>query len=84
MSADTARLKRALMRMPADKRELLVLARYRNMRYEQIAAVLEIEVGAVKVRVHRALKQLREVFEQLTNEEAPCGVKTPRSISDRR
>lgn len=84
MSADTARLKRALMRMPADKRELLVLARYRNMRYEQIAAVLEIEVGAVKVRVHRALKQLREMFEQLTNEETPCGVKTPRSISDRR
>ena len=72
------------MRMPADKRELLVLARYRNLRYEQIAAVLEIEVGAVKVRVHRALKQLREMFEQLTNEEVRCGVKTPRSISDHR
>jgi RNA polymerase sigma factor (sigma-70 family) len=84
MSADTARLKRALMRIPADKRELLVLARYRNMRYEQIAAVLEIEVGAVKVRVHRALKHLREMFEQIANEEAPCGVKTPRSLSDRR
>jgi RNA polymerase sigma-70 factor, ECF subfamily len=84
MSADTARLKRALMRLPEDKRELLVLARYRNMRYDQIAALLEIEVGAVKVRVHRALKQLRAVFEQLSNEEAPCGVKTPLSISDRR
>jgi len=84
MSADTARLKKALMRLPEDKRELLVLTRYRNMRYEQIAALLEIEVGAVKVRVHRALKQLREVFEQLSKEEAPCGVKTPLSISDRR
>jgi RNA polymerase sigma factor (sigma-70 family) len=84
LSADTARLKRALMRLPEDKRELLVLARYRNMRYEQIAALLEIEVGAVKVRVHRALKQLRDVFEQLSNEEAPCGVKTPLSVLDRR
>jgi RNA polymerase sigma factor (sigma-70 family) len=83
-TADTARLQRALMRLPEDKRELLVLARYRNLRYEQIAQLLEIEVGAVKVRVHRALKQLRDVFEQLSNEEAPCAVTTPRSISDRR
>jgi RNA polymerase sigma-70 factor (ECF subfamily) len=82
-TADAARLKRALLRLPDDRRELLVLARYRRMRYEQIGALLDIEVGAVKVRVHRAMKQLRELFDQLANEEAPCVAKRPSSISDR-
>ena len=31
----------------------------------------------------RTLKQLREVFEQLSNEETSCGVKTRLSISHR-
>ena len=60
-----ARLRRALMQLPDDKRELLVLARFRGLRYEQIGALLDIEVGAVKVRVHRAMRQLRETFERL-------------------
>ena len=59
------RLRRALMQLPDDKRELLVLARFRGLRYEQIGALLDIEVGAVKVRVHRAMRQLRETFERL-------------------
>jgi RNA polymerase sigma-70 factor (ECF subfamily) len=78
-SRDTELLKRALMRLPEDKRELLVLARYRNMQYEQIAALLNIETGAVKVRVHRAMKELREAFQRVTDEERPCGVKTSSS-----
>ena len=59
------RLRRALMELREDKRELLVLARYRDLKYEQIADILGIEVGAVKVRVHRALRELREIFLQL-------------------
>lgn len=83
-SSNEARLKRALMRLPDDKRELLVLARYRGMRYEQIGALLEIEVGAVKVRVHRAMNQLRAIFDQLADEDTTCGAKTQPSISDPR
>ena len=66
-STNAERLKRALMRLPDDKRDLLVLARYRGMRYEQIGSLLEIDVGTVKVRVHRAMKQLRDLFDQLGN-----------------
>ena len=36
-----------------------------GLRYEQIGALLDIEVGAVKVRVHRAMRQLRETFDRL-------------------
>lgn len=58
-------LQRALMQLPEDKREILVLSRYQELKYEEIARLLGCEVGTVKVRVHRALQQLREVFRQL-------------------
>ena len=58
----TERLKRALMQLPEDKRELLLLSRYQGLRYEEIARLLQCEVGTVKVRVHRALQELRERF----------------------
>jgi RNA polymerase sigma factor (sigma-70 family) len=59
---ETATLQRALMQLPEDKRELLVLSRFQEMKYEEIARLLGCEVGAVKVRVYRALQQLREIF----------------------
>jgi len=58
-------LQRALMQLPEDKREILILSRYQELKYEEIARLMDCEVGAVKVRVHRALQQLREVFRQL-------------------
>jgi RNA polymerase sigma-70 factor, ECF subfamily len=62
---DVARLQRALMLLREDKRELIVLARYRGMKLEAIADLLGIEVGAVKVRIHRAVKELRDIFLRL-------------------
>src|SRR5262249_54682123 len=56
----TAILECALQRLPEEKREVLVLSRYQEMKYEQIAELMGCEVGAVKVRVHRALKELRD------------------------
>lgn len=56
------RLRAALDRLPAERREVLVLARYQDLRYEQIAALLETTVPAVKLRVHRAMKQLRALY----------------------
>ncbi len=55
-------LQRALMQLPEDKREILVLSRFQELKYEDIARLLGCEVGAVKVRVHRALQQLREIY----------------------
>ena len=58
-------LQRALMHLPEDKREILILSRFQELKYEEIARLIGCEVGAVKVRVHRALQQLREIFHQL-------------------
>ena len=62
---EAALLQRALMHLPEDKREVLILSRFQELKHEDIAKLLGCEVGAVKVRVHRALQQLREIFRQL-------------------
>ena len=61
----SALLRRALLELPEDKREVLVLSRFHSLKYQEIAELLECSEGAVKVRVHRAVKQLREVYEGL-------------------
>jgi RNA polymerase sigma-70 factor (ECF subfamily) len=68
-------LQRALLRLPEDKREILILARYQEMKYDQIAALLNTGVGTVKVRVHRAIGELREIFLQMSGERPKCDVK---------
>ena len=55
-------VRRALQQLPADRREVLVLSRYEYKTYDEIAKMLECSVGAVKVRAHRAMKQLREIY----------------------
>jgi RNA polymerase sigma-70 factor (ECF subfamily) len=72
---ERARLKRALLLLPDDKRELIVLARYQGLKYERIAELLGIEVGAVKVRIHRALRELRARFLQLSDRNLSCDAK---------
>ncbi|RDY58696.1 RNA polymerase sigma factor [Flagellimonas nanhaiensis] len=58
-------LRKALTRLPVEKREILLLSKYREMRFHEIAEVLGCSEGAAKVRVHRALKDLRTIFLQL-------------------
>ena len=61
-------VRRALQRLPAERREVLVLSRFEFKTYEEIARALDCTVGAVKVRVHRAMKQLREIYLDMTEE----------------
>ncbi len=62
---DVLFLEEALQRLPEEKREVLVLSRYHGLRYEDIADICKCEIGTVKVRAHRALKELRATFYQL-------------------
>lgn len=65
---DALFLQQALQMLPEDKREILVLSRFHNLRYQEIALILHCEVGTVKVRIYRALKELREKFCALRGE----------------
>lgn len=61
-----ALLHKALLMLPEEKREVLLLSRFQELKYEEIARMLECEVGTVKVRIHRALRELRVIFEKLS------------------
>jgi RNA polymerase sigma factor (sigma-70 family) len=67
---DTVLLRAALARLPLEHREVLVLSRLQNVEHKEIAKLLDCSVGAVKVRAHRALKELREVYFKLRKERA--------------
>ena len=67
---ETLMLRRALAAMPGDKREVLIMSRFLDLKYEEIAAVLKCEVGTVKVRVYRAMRDLSDRFFALSGERA--------------
>jgi RNA polymerase sigma factor (sigma-70 family) len=58
-------LELALRNVSDENRELLILCRYQELQYQEIAQILNITEGAVKVRVHRALNQLKSAYLKL-------------------
>ena len=66
-----AELRRAvrlgLMALPEDQRRILLLREIGGLRYDEIAAVLELEEGTVKSRIFRARKKLCEVLRKQGN-----------------
>jgi RNA polymerase sigma-70 factor (ECF subfamily) len=57
----------ALMRLPLEQREAVVLSKLQELSFEEIATALGISVAAAKVRAHRGYQRLRELL-------APLGV----------
>jgi RNA polymerase sigma factor (sigma-70 family) len=62
---ETERLERALASLDEDTRELLLLARFEGRSYADIARHFGVTEGAIKVRVFRALKRLRDGYMSL-------------------
>jgi RNA polymerase sigma factor (sigma-70 family) len=66
-SLDDCALSRAAMRqLPQDRREVLILSRFHGLKYEEVGAVIDCSGGAVKLRVHRAMQELRDIFMNLS------------------
>lgn len=69
-SEDLDLMRHALAALPYEQREVLVLHRLQHVPHAEIARLLDCKVGAVKVRLHRALGALRNRFFQLRKEHA--------------
>jgi RNA polymerase sigma factor (sigma-70 family) len=63
---ESERLHAALAALDPGQRELLILARFQHLKHEEIARLFDLSAGAVKVRVHRALRELREIYFRLS------------------
>ena len=59
---ETAMIQEALAQLNADHREVLVLSRYQELSYAEIGRILNTTEGAVKVRVHRAMNELKKIY----------------------
>ncbi|MEP0985761.1 sigma-70 family RNA polymerase sigma factor [Ekhidna sp.] len=55
-------LKKALASLSDEKRELIELVRFQKVKYAKVAEMLGVTESAIKVRVHRILKELRESY----------------------
>ena len=52
----------SLFRLTPDQREILVLTRFQQLKYEEVATILDTSVANVKVKVHRAIHALRKEY----------------------
>ncbi|SNZ12122.1 RNA polymerase sigma factor [Hydrogenobacter hydrogenophilus] len=66
---DVEVLKKALERLSPAHREVLHLAFYEELSYEEISQVLGVPVGTVKTRVFYAKKKLLELIKEIRDEE---------------
>ena len=55
-------LQKALTKLSAEHREVLILTRYQNMKNKEVAKILDCKENAVKAKVHRAMKKLRSIY----------------------
>ena len=67
---ETRLVRKALSQLPLERREVLILSRYQGLKYEEIATILGCEVGTVKGRVFRAIRELADVFNGIKGEKA--------------
>lgn len=58
-------LAKALDKLPIEKREVLLLSKYQEKRYSEIGVILGCSEGAVKVKVFRALQELKNIYQEL-------------------
>jgi RNA polymerase sigma-70 factor (ECF subfamily) len=55
-------LQRAIELLPEDQKTVLILGEIQGMKYQDVAAILEIPVGTVKSRMHTAVERLKELL----------------------
>lgn len=61
-------LEMALNSLDQEKREVVILSRYEGLKYKEIAEILETTEGAIKVKMFRAMKELKDLAESFEKE----------------
>lgn len=58
-------LLRALSRLRNEEREILILSKQECLKYKEIAEILNCNENAVKIKIFRALKKLKDIYSRL-------------------
>jgi RNA polymerase sigma factor (sigma-70 family) len=59
---DYQAIQKAMKILPEAHREVLLMAKFLGLKYEEIAQIHDCSVGVIKTRVFRAMKSLREIY----------------------
>jgi RNA polymerase sigma-70 factor (ECF subfamily) len=59
---DYGSLESAIMKLPVEQRELIILSRYQGLKYNEVSSILKMSVPAIKVKMFRAIKNLRAIY----------------------
>ena len=60
-----AELYKAMERLSDDHREILTLSRFQELKYNEVAQILDITETAAKTRVHRAMQELKNIYTKI-------------------
>jgi len=63
---EIARLNLALAKLPLKKREVIILSRFQNLKYKEIAELKGCHIGTVKALIHRSIKDLGKAYFELS------------------
>lgn len=67
-------MERAMLSLKPDQRQIVILADVEQIAYDDIAVMLNIPVGTVRSRLHRAHKRLREALSESPKRESPLSI----------
>ena len=65
MSTKKSILSEALNQLTPEQREIIELSRFQGLKYQEISEITGNSVTAIKVKVHRAMHKLRELYFEL-------------------
>jgi len=68
MAEDEKRVHEALRRLSPEHRAVLVMKDMEGQKYEAMAEVLEVPIGTIRSRLHRARLELREILVRMDEE----------------
>jgi RNA polymerase sigma-70 factor, ECF subfamily len=75
-------LDRALQLLPEEQRQVILLVGLEGMRYEEVAAVLDIPIGTVRSRLSRGREMLRRLMDLKEEPASPHGHRHERHHSE--
>jgi RNA polymerase sigma factor (sigma-70 family) len=58
---------KALNYLSDDNKEIILLSKFQELSYKEIAEILDTNENNIKIKVHRALKQLKEIYLKIEN-----------------
>ena len=64
---NTITLKKAISLLPSEKREFIILSKFKELKYKEVGEIMGCTEGNARTKVHRALNDLKEIFLTLEN-----------------